>query len=169
MKKLRFLLGDQLNHKHSWFSSADKNTIYFMAEMRQETDYTVHHIQKVVAFFASMRNFYEHLKSKGHQVIYYEIDAEENKQDLLENLQQLIDKYEKVNRNFYGGAIGYIDFKGNFNHAIIIRSFLSQNNILNYQAGAGIVIDSQPEKELQEVYNKLGALDKALKNAELIK
>ena len=75
----------------------------------------------------------------------------------------------KVNRNFYGGAIGYIDFKGNFNHAIIIRSFLSQNNILNYQAGAGIVIDSQPEKELQEVYNKLGALDKALKNAELIK
>ena len=46
---------------------------------------------------------------------------------------------------------------------------LSQNNILNYQAGAGIVIDSQPEKELQEVYNKLGALDKALKNAELIK
>ena len=62
-----------------------------------------------------------------------------------------------------------IDFKGNFNHAIIIRSFLSQNNILNYQAGAGIVIDSQPEKELQEVYNKLGALDKALKNAELIK
>ena len=94
MKKLRFLLGDQLNHKHSWFSSADKNTIYFMAEMRQETDYTVHHIQKVVAFFASMRNFYEHLKSKGHQVIYYEIDAEENKQDLLKNLQQLIDKYE---------------------------------------------------------------------------
>jgi anthranilate synthase component I len=82
---------------------------------------------------------------------------------------KLIDKYEKVNRNFYGGAIGYIDFKGNFNHAIIIRSFLSQNNLLNYQAGAGIVIDSQPEKELQEVYNKLGALDKALKNAELIK
>ena len=82
---------------------------------------------------------------------------------------KLINKYEKVNRNFYGGAIGYIDFKGNFNHAIIIRSFLSQNNILNYQAGAGIVIDSQPEKELQEVYNKLGALDKALKNAELIK
>ena len=81
---------------------------------------------------------------------------------------KLIDKYEKVNRNFYGGAIGYIDFKGNFNHAIIIRSFLSQNNILNYQAGAGIVIDSQPEKELQEAYNK-GALDKALKNAELIK
>ena len=76
---------------------------------------------------------------------------------------------EKVNRNFYGGAIGYIDFNGNFNHAIIIRSFFSKNNILNYQAGAGIVIDSIPEKELEEVKNKLGALDKALEEAEKIK
>ena len=82
---------------------------------------------------------------------------------------ELIEKYEKVNRNFYGGAIGYIDINGNFNHAIIIRSFFSQNNILNYQAGAGIVIDSVPEKELEEVKNKLGALDKALNDAELIK
>ena len=82
---------------------------------------------------------------------------------------ELIEKYEKVNRNFYGGAIGYIDFNGNFNHAIIIRSFFSQNNILNYQAGAGIVIDSVPEKELEEVKNKLGALDKALNDAESIK
>ena len=78
----------------------------------------------------------------------------------------LIEKYEKVNRNFYGGAIGYMDFEGNFNHAIIIRSFLSKNNTLSYQAGAGIVIKSNPEDELQEVYNKLGALDKALENAE---
>ena len=82
---------------------------------------------------------------------------------------ELIEKYEKVNRNFYGGAIGFIDFKGNFNHAIIIRSFFSKNNILNYQAGAGIVIDSKPEKELEEVKNKLGALDQALIEAEMIK
>ena len=81
----------------------------------------------------------------------------------------LIEKYEKINRNFYGGAIGYMDFKGNFNHAIIIRSFFSKNNELSYQAGAGIVIKSKPQDELQEVYNKLGALDHALKNAENIK
>ena len=61
-----------------------------------------------------------------------------------------------------------MDFKGNFNHAIIIRSFLSKNQQLNYQAGAGIVANSVPESELQEVYNKLGALDKALENAEEI-
>ena len=79
---------------------------------------------------------------------------------------QLIDRYETTKRNFYGGAIGYMDFHGNFNHAIIIRSFLSKNHELHYQAGAGIVADSVPENELQEVYNKLGALDKALILAE---
>ena len=61
-----------------------------------------------------------------------------------------------------------MDFNGNFNHAIIIRSFLSLNSNLHYQAGAGIVADSIPESELQEVYNKLGALDKALIQAEKI-
>ena len=79
---------------------------------------------------------------------------------------QLIDKYENVARNFYGGALGYMDFSGNFNHCIIIRSFMSKNQMLHYQAGAGIVSKSVPENELQEVYNKLGALDKALDLAE---
>ena len=79
---------------------------------------------------------------------------------------QLIDRYETTQRNVYGGAIGYMDFHGNFNHAIIIRSFLSKNQVLHYQAGVGIVADSVPESELQEVYNKLGALDKALTLAE---
>ncbi len=81
---------------------------------------------------------------------------------------QLIEKYENVNRDFYGGAIGFMDFNGNFNHAIIIRSFLSKNHRLYYQAGAGIVSGSTPEGELQEVYNKIGALKKALELAEEI-
>ena len=81
---------------------------------------------------------------------------------------ELIEKYEKTNRSFYGGAIGFMDFEGNFNHAIIIRSFLSKNHTLFYQAGAGIVAASDEEKELQEVYNKLGALNKALEIAENI-
>ena len=79
---------------------------------------------------------------------------------------QLIDRYENVARNFYGGALGYMDFSGNFNHCIIIRSFISKNQMLHYQAGAGIVSKSVPKNELQEVYNKLGALDKALDLAE---
>ena len=81
---------------------------------------------------------------------------------------QLIERYEKTSRGYYGGAIGFMDFKGNFNHAIMIRTFLSQNHHLFWQAGAGIVAKSNPENELQEVYNKLGALTKAIELAEEI-
>ena len=79
---------------------------------------------------------------------------------------ELINKYENQNRSFYGGALGFIDFNGNMNQAIVIRSFLSHNNTLYSQAGAGIVAASVEEKELQEVNNKLGALKKALIEAE---
>lgn len=81
---------------------------------------------------------------------------------------ELIEQFENTNRDFYGGAIGFMDFKGNFNHAITIRTFLSKNHELHYQAGAGVVSESKEENELQEVYNKLGALNKALELAETI-
>ena len=81
---------------------------------------------------------------------------------------ELIEKYEKTSRGFYGGAIGFMDFKGNYNHAIMIRTFLSKNQQLYWQAGAGIVSKSNSDNELQEVYNKLGALTKAIKLAENI-
>ena len=79
---------------------------------------------------------------------------------------ELIEKYEPTPRGYYGGAIGFMDFEGNFNHAIMIRTFLSKDHQLQYQAGAGIVAASDPESELQETYNKLGALTKALSLAE---
>lgn len=79
---------------------------------------------------------------------------------------QLIDQYENKKRGYYGGAIGFMDFNGDFNHAIMIRSFLSQSNHLFFQAGAGIVAKSNPETEVQEVYNKLAALQTALQLAE---
>ena len=81
---------------------------------------------------------------------------------------QLIEKYEKSSRGFYGGAIGFMDFKGNFNHAIMIRTFLSKDHQLHYQAGAGLVAASKAADELQETYNKLGALNKALEISETI-
>ncbi|MEM9822109.1 MAG: anthranilate synthase component I family protein [Bacteroidota bacterium] len=79
---------------------------------------------------------------------------------------ELINQYENQNRSFYGGAIGFVDFNGDMNQAILIRSFLSKSNTLYYQAGAGIVVASDEEKELQEVNNKLGALTKALAEAQ---
>ncbi len=81
---------------------------------------------------------------------------------------ELISEYENQNRSFYGGAIGYLGFNGDMNQAIVIRSFMSSQNTLYYQAGAGIVAASEEQKELQEVNNKLGALTKALKEAENI-
>jgi anthranilate synthase component 1 len=78
----------------------------------------------------------------------------------------LINQYENVNRGFYGGAIGFIGFDNSFNHAIMIRTFLSHENKLIYQAGAGIVSKSKAESELEEVNNKLAALRKAITMAE---
>ncbi|MBS4064493.1 MAG: anthranilate synthase component I family protein, partial [Chitinophagaceae bacterium] len=81
---------------------------------------------------------------------------------------QLIDTYEPTARSYYGGAIGFMGFNGSCNHAIMIRTFLSKDNTLIYQAGAGVVAASKPESELQEVNNKLGALKKAIVRAETL-
>ena len=84
------------------------------------------------------------------------------------NAMTIINRLETTNRHIYGGAIGYMDFQGNFNHAIAIRTFLSKNNTLYYQAGMGVVAKSVIESEMQEVHNKLAALRKALEVAEQI-
>lgn len=81
---------------------------------------------------------------------------------------QLIDEFEPTARSFYGGALGFMGFNGNCNHAIMIRTLLSKSNTLTYQAGAGVVAASQPASELQEVNNKLGALKKAIELAQSI-
>src|ERR1700761_934814 len=79
---------------------------------------------------------------------------------------EIIDENEKTKRSFYSGAIGFFGFNGDFNHAIMIRTFMSKNNVLHYQAGAGIVAGSIAESELKEVDNKIAALRKAIELAE---
>ncbi len=81
---------------------------------------------------------------------------------------ELIDFYEPTPRSYYGGCTGSIGFDGSCVHAIMIRTFLSKQNTLHYQAGAGIVAASNPESELHEVNNKLGALKKAIELAETL-
>ena len=81
---------------------------------------------------------------------------------------QLISEYEPHNRGAYGGCIGFIGFNGSLNQAITIRTFVSRNNELWFQAGGGIVAQSNEDYELQEVNNKLGALRKAIEMAEKI-
>jgi len=89
---LRLILGDQLNSQHSWFTRVDPSVTYLMMEMRQETDYVNHHIQKVIGFFLSMRNFAEDLRKQGHRVIYLYLDDPDNLQSLAAQLPILIEK-----------------------------------------------------------------------------
>jgi deoxyribodipyrimidine photolyase-related protein len=92
MKTLRLILGDQLNSNHSWFKTVDDSVTYVLMEIRTETDYATHHIQKVVGFFAAMRFFSKELKQKNHNVIYIHLNDEDNLQSFERNIQHLISK-----------------------------------------------------------------------------
>jgi deoxyribodipyrimidine photolyase-related protein len=89
-KTLRLILGDQLNSAHSWFMQPDGRVTYVIMEIRQETDYVKHHIQKVTAFFAAMRTFADHLRRQGHRVIYLRLDDPKNRQTIRGNILHLI-------------------------------------------------------------------------------
>ncbi|NNK88964.1 MAG: cryptochrome/photolyase family protein, partial [Flavobacteriaceae bacterium] len=93
MKTLRLIMGDQLNRNHSWFKQVDEQVIYCLFETRQDTDYIRHHIQRLLAFFAALRDLAKFLQSEGHRVVYLKIDDLENKQTLTENLSYLIEKH----------------------------------------------------------------------------
>ena len=97
---LRLILGDQLNSQHSWFTKTNPDVTYLMLEMRQETDYVTHHIQKVLGFFLSMRQFAQELQEKGHQFIYLPLDDPQNQQSLATQIKTLVTK-EGFNRFEY--------------------------------------------------------------------
>ena len=89
-KTLRLILGDQLNSNHSWFKSVDDSVTYVMMEIRTETDYAQHHIQKVVGIFAAMQNFANQLKSNKHNLIYFHLNDVNNIQSFGDNIKNLI-------------------------------------------------------------------------------
>lgn len=91
---LRLLLGDQLNPQHSWFANVRDDVVYAMMEVRQETDYVLHHAQKIIAIFAAMRDFARQLREAGHRVHYLRIDDAANHQSLTANLDALLTHYK---------------------------------------------------------------------------
>ncbi|MDX6747714.1 cryptochrome/photolyase family protein [Polaribacter sp. PL03] len=171
MKKLRLILGDQLNSKHSWFSETNKDVIYCLFEMRQETDYVTHHIQKIVGFFAAMRNFAKELKEKNHNVIYFNINDKGNTQSLTENLSRLIkenniDNFEYLSPDEYRLDKQLKDYCTNLNIASNVfstehfytekkdletffkgkKQFLMENFYRNMRKKHQIlIVDNQPE------------------------
>ena len=90
---LRLLLGDQLNPLHSWFAIPDDGVVTVLMEVRQETDYVLHHAQKILAIFAAMRDLARHLRKAGHRVRYVAIDDASNRQSLPLNLAALMAHY----------------------------------------------------------------------------
>jgi len=89
-KTLRLILGDQLNPHHTWFKKPKRHITYVLMEVQQETGYVKHHIQKVCAFFAAMRNFARRLRKQGHQVLYLCLDDPENEQSFEDNIRRLV-------------------------------------------------------------------------------
>ena len=94
MTTLRLILGDQLNPSHSWFTKTDRNVVYTLMEIRQETDYVLHHSQKILAIFAAMRDFADQLTKQGHRLHYFKIDDIDNQQALPANLNALLADYQ---------------------------------------------------------------------------
>jgi deoxyribodipyrimidine photolyase-related protein len=86
---VRLILGDQLNPEHSWFGKKDASVTYVLMEVRSETDYVVHHAQKVIAIFAGMRRMAEVLIKQGHQVRYFRLGDKDNQQSFAENLKRV--------------------------------------------------------------------------------
>ena len=93
-RRLRLILGDQLNADHSWYNEQDEHTLYVLMECRSETDYVRHHVQKVIGFFLAMRHFADYLKGEGHQVRYLRLDDAHNRQSIVENLDWLLSEYQ---------------------------------------------------------------------------
>ncbi|MBJ7263084.1 MAG: cryptochrome/photolyase family protein [Burkholderiaceae bacterium] len=90
---LRLVLGDQLNPNHSWLAQVDASVVYVLMEVRQETDYVLHHAQKILAIFAAMRDFACQLRAAGHRVRYVKLDDFSNRQSITDNLEALVTHY----------------------------------------------------------------------------
>ncbi len=92
-KTLRLILGDQLNASHNWYKEKDAQTLYVIAELKQETDYVKHHIQKICAFFSAMKHFANKLKQNGHDILYLTLDDTLTYSSLPNLLKSLCQQY----------------------------------------------------------------------------
>jgi deoxyribodipyrimidine photolyase-related protein len=97
---IRLILGDQLNAAHSWFSHKDQDTLYVLAELKQEQTYVLHHIQKICAFFKAMQSFAAALESAGHHVRYLTLDDTSEFTDLPQLLLSLCQQYQCTRLEF---------------------------------------------------------------------
>ncbi len=94
MMHLKLVLGDQLNINHSWFNQVDEKVLFVLMEVRPESEYVTHHIQKIIGIYSAMRSFADELRAEGHHVRYFKITDQDNKHSFIDNLQALRNKYD---------------------------------------------------------------------------
>ena len=99
-KEIRLVLGDQLNINHPWFQTVDSSVLYVLMEVKTESEYVTHHIQKVVSIFAAMRAFATQIQQNGHHVRYFKINDSDNQQDFIKNLRQLYSEYNPISMGY---------------------------------------------------------------------
>ena len=128
-KTLRLILGDQLNSNHSWFSEVDSSVVYVMMEVRTETDYAKHHIQKVVGFFSAMRSFAASLQLANHNVIYIGINDKKNLQSFEKNIENTISEHQITHFEY--------QYPDEYRLDKILKSFCEKLTIIN------AVVDSE--------------------------
>jgi deoxyribodipyrimidine photolyase-related protein len=94
VRSIRLILGDQLNINHSWFEKVDDGIIYVMAEQRSETDYTLHHAQKLIAVLSAMRRFAADLEARGHRLRYFRLGDADNPQNFPDTLATVVQEHK---------------------------------------------------------------------------
>ncbi|MFT5780453.1 MAG: anthranilate synthase component 1, partial [Crocinitomicaceae bacterium] len=160
--QLEFLLKDEKeNAEHTMLVDLARNDLSRdCTSVQVETYKEVQHFSHVTHLVSKVTGDLE--KSNAFEALCHSFPAGTLSGTPKPRALELIHRYERSSREFYGGTLGMISANGDVNTAIVIRSFLSQNNVLHYRAGAGIVLDSIPEKETQEVHHKLRALRTAI-------
>ena len=96
VNEVRLILGDQLNHHHSWFRGVRKDVLYIMIELPQEQEYVRHHVQKTLCFFLAMRAFASDLQNAGHQVMYINLDSKDNPKSLPQHIADIVKQYSPL-------------------------------------------------------------------------
>lgn len=154
LKTLRLILGDQLNINHSWFSDPDINYIYVMMEIKDETNYVKHHIQKILGIFAAMRNFNNELLKKKYKTIYLKISDQNNKQNFIENLKWIINKYNIESFEYQEPDEYRLDklFKSFSNHLKVNVKAFNSEHFLNSRNGVKDFFSGKKQWRMEYFY-----------------
>ena len=156
-KTLRLILGDQLNSNHSWLESTDDSVTYVLMEIRTETDYATHHIQKVVGFFSAMQAFADELRLSNHKVIYISLNDKDNLQSFEKNIQNLISKHN-FNHFEYQSPDEYrvdLDLKKLCNAISVTSSLVDSEHFFTSRTELGDFFEGKKTFLLESFYRAL--------------